>query len=361
MVEHAHGENLLSLLPRPPHKVALLRASRLGDFLCTSPALRALRHALPEAELVMITLPALQDAVVRSPYLDGFIAFPGYPGIAQQFFDPRRALDFFRRMQRERFDLAIQLQGSGVYANPFTLMLGAASTAGFARPGDDTSLLDACLPWPDHGHEIRRLLGLVGFLGAPPRGEEMTYPLFPSDRANAQALLAGLPQPIIGLHPGSHDPRRRWPLERFVEVARTLHRRYGGSIVLLGGATVSEEAAVLEARIPGCRNLVGRTALGPFGAALTRLALFITNDSGPAHVAYALRAPTITLYRAGGRERYGPLAEGPFAPLEPADAGADALVSVDQALRAADTLLADATGKERIPCGETSEALRYAR
>jgi ADP-heptose:LPS heptosyltransferase len=361
MVENAPGGRLLSHLPRPPRKVVVVRASRLGDFLCTGPALRALRHALPEAELAMITLPMLQDVVVRSPYLDGFIGFPGYPGIAQQFFEPRRTLDFFRRMQHERFDLAIQMQGSGVYANPFTLLLGAACTAGFRRPEDDPTLLDASLPWPEHGHEIRRLLALVRQVGAEPRGEEMTYPLFRSDHANAQSLLAGLPHPIIGLHPGSHDPRRRWPLERFVEVARTLHRRYGGSLVLLGGSTIAEEAAVCEARIPGCRNLVGRTALGPFGATLNRLALFITNDSGPAHVAYALRAPTITLYRAGGRERYGPLGDGPFAPLEPASGDVDALVSVEQALQAADTLLAGATGKEQQQCGELNDVLRYAR
>lgn len=360
MAEPAHGQNLLAHLPAPPRKVALVRASRLGDLVCTGPAVRALRHALPEAELVMVTLPMLQDVVVRSPYLDGFIAFPGYPGIAQQFFDPRRALDFFRRMQRERFDLAIQLQGSGVYANPFTLMLGAGCTAGFARPEDDTSLLEASMPWPERGHEVRRLLALAQFLGAAPRGEDLVYPLFPSDHANAQALLAGLPQPVLGLHPGSNDPRRRWPLDRFVEAARTLHRRVGGSVVLLGGPTVAEEAAVLEARIPGCRNLIGRSALGPFGAMLARLSLFITNDSGPAHVAYALRVPTITLYRTGGRERYGPLSEGPFAPLEPADDGADALVRVEQVLQAADELLG-ATGKEQRPCGDLEDAIRYAR
>lgn len=269
MVESRHGANLLAHLPRPPRRVALVRASRLGDFVCTAPALRALRHALPETELVMITLPVLADLVVRSPYLDAFLAFPGYPGIAQQFFDPRRALDFFRRMQGERLDLAIQLQGSGVYANPFTLMLGAACTAGFVRPEDDASLLDASLPWPARGHEAHRLLALVEFLGAPARGDALAYPLFPSDHANAQALLAGLPQPIIGLHAGANDPRRRWPLNRFVEVARTLHRRFGGSLVLVGSSTVAEEAAVLEARIPGCRNLVGRSALGPFGALLS--------------------------------------------------------------------------------------------
>jgi hypothetical protein len=74
---------LLTRLPDPPRKVALLRASRIGDFLCATPALRALRRALPEAEITMITLPLLRGLVERSPHLDRFVAFPGFPGIAE--------------------------------------------------------------------------------------------------------------------------------------------------------------------------------------------------------------------------------------------------------------------------------------
>src|SRR5947209_8298859 len=116
---------LLSRLPESPRKVALLRATRIGDFICATPAFRALRLALPDAEITMITLPMLRDLVLRSPHLDRFVAFPGFPGIAEQFFEAGRAVDFFHEMQEEHFDLAIQMQGSGVNSNPFTLLLGA--------------------------------------------------------------------------------------------------------------------------------------------------------------------------------------------------------------------------------------------
>ena len=86
---------LLSRLPEPPHKIILLRASRIGDFLCATPAFRALRKALPGTEITMITLPMLQDLVMRSPDLDRFVAFPGFPGIAEQFFDACRTIHFF--------------------------------------------------------------------------------------------------------------------------------------------------------------------------------------------------------------------------------------------------------------------------
>src|SRR6185437_1509188 len=156
----------LACAGRSPRKVALLRASRIGDFLCATPAIRALRAALPDAEITMITLPLLRDMVERSPHLDRFVAFPGFPGVAEQFFDARRATAFFAAMQAERFDLAIQLQGSGVYSNPSTLLLGARATAGFIRPGDAPGLLDAALPMPACGSEVERLLALTSFLGA---------------------------------------------------------------------------------------------------------------------------------------------------------------------------------------------------
>ncbi|HYX49734.1 MAG TPA: hypothetical protein VE843_08320, partial [Ktedonobacteraceae bacterium] len=100
---------LLSRLAEPPSKIVLLRASRIGDFLCATPAYRALRMALPEAEITMITLPMLQDLVLRSPHLDRFVAFPGYPGIAEQLFDARRTICFYQEMLEEHFDLAIQM------------------------------------------------------------------------------------------------------------------------------------------------------------------------------------------------------------------------------------------------------------
>src|SRR5947209_18142837 len=104
---------LLARLPKLPGKVALVRASRIGDFICATPAFRAIRMALPQAEITMITLPMLRDLVIRSPHLDKFVAFPGFPGIAEQFFDARRSIHFFQDMQGKQLDLALQMQGSG--------------------------------------------------------------------------------------------------------------------------------------------------------------------------------------------------------------------------------------------------------
>jgi ADP-heptose:LPS heptosyltransferase len=304
---------LLKRLPYSPRKVAILRASRIGDFICASPAFRALRAALPGAEISIITLPMLRELAIRSPHFDRFIPFPGFPGIAEQFFEPRKLVDFFQEMQSEGFDLAIQLQGSGVYSNTFMLMLGAKATAGFIRPGDPAGLLDAALPFPSHGHEIQRALSLPVFLGAKPQGEEMEYPLCPEDHSRAEQLLEGAVPPLFGLHAAARDSTRRWPLQRFATVAEALHNRWGGTVVLIGeaGEVKTAEWLARSCSVPAL-NLAGQTPLGVLGGVISRLSLLVTNDTGPAHIAYALRTPTITIFGGGDLERYAPLQPGPY-------------------------------------------------
>jgi ADP-heptose:LPS heptosyltransferase len=282
---------LLSRLCERPRKVVLVRASRIGDFLCATPAFRALRAALPEAEITMTTLPLLQELVERSPYLDRFAAFPGFPGIAEQFFDARYTVRFFQQMQEECFDLAIQMQGSGIYSNPFTLMLGARLTAGFIRQGDPAGRLDAALPMPEEEHEIRQMLAMTTFLGAPSQGEETEFPLWPQDHSAAEKLLMNAERPLIGLHPAARDATRRWAIDRFAAVGTELWRQHGGTIVILGDCQERYPAELLSQQVDGpCLNLAGKTSLAHLGAVIARLSILVTNDTGPAHIAYALAA-----------------------------------------------------------------------
>ncbi|HEX2911260.1 MAG TPA: glycosyltransferase family 9 protein [Chloroflexia bacterium] len=303
---------LFSRLVSKPQKIVILRASRIGDFLCAYPALRALRQALPGAEISMITLPLLKDVTERSPYIDRFIAFPGYPGIAEQFFDARHATEFFAQMQLENFDLAIQMQGSGVYSNPFTLMLGARYTAGFIREGDGPGRLDAAVTWPQHEHEIRRNLALTSLLGATTVNEELEFPLQHEDCLEAEKLLQEAEPPLIGLHTSARDLTRRWFPESFIVTGRQLQQQYQGTLVLLGEAEDRAELDHLTAAFDGpVLNLAGKTSLVSLGAVLTHLAVLVTNDTGPAHIAYALNTPVVTIFGAGDPALNGPITPGP--------------------------------------------------
>ena len=330
----------------------ILRASRIGDFINASPAFRALREALPKAELSLITLPMLNPLAERLGYFDHLIPFPGYPGLAEQFFNPAQALAFFQQMQAEHFDLAIQMQGSGVYSNPFMLMLGAQLTAGFVRPGDPPGRLDAALPFPE-GHEAFRNLSLVQFLGLPVGEPRPEFPLWPEDRLAASQLLKDLPSPWMGIHTSARDQTRRWPIERFAGAAAALHKKFGGTIVLIGE---EQDRPALEAvfQTAGISNvnLAGCTSLAVTGAVIEQLSVFLTNDTGPAHMAYALNTPTVTIFGGGEPARNGPVVDGPFqvlahpVPCRPCETGSCPIefycldhITVDQVVSAAGQII----------------------
>jgi ADP-heptose:LPS heptosyltransferase len=306
-LRHPFFPGLLARLPFNPREVVLLRASRIGDFLCATPAFRALRAALPAARFTLIGQPFLRELVARCPYLDCFEPFPGYPGIGEQFFDPARTLLFFQRMRARQFDLAIQMHGSGLYSNPFARMLGAKVTVGFVRPGQGDDGLDAAFPFPAAGHEVHRNLALVEFLGPSLLGDYTEFPLWPEDHAAAEDLLRGLDAPWIGLHPGARQAEKRWPGTHAARVGSRLRSLVGGTVLVIGGpedrATGDEIREIVG---PGCLNLAG-LPLPIMGALVARLAVLITTDSAPAHFAYALNTPSVTLFRATEPETWGPL------------------------------------------------------
>ncbi len=294
-------------------KVVLVRASRIGDFVCATPAFRALRDALPGVDITLIGLPFVEPLAARSAFIDRFEPFPGFPGIAEQFFDARAVVRSFGRLQRRKFDLAIQMHGTGVYSNTYLLLLGARVNAGFVREGDGPGRLDAALPMPSKGHEKERLLAFTTFLGAKKTSEACCFPLLPEDRAAADSLLEGAAPPLLGIHPYAREAEKRCPAGQFAAAAAALRTRHGGTVVVLGDGDPNEATADIGRMIGSpVVDLTSRTSVAVLGAVIRRLSVLVTNDSGPAHIAYALGAPAVAIFGETDPERWGPPREGPF-------------------------------------------------
>lgn len=293
--------NLLSRPGEPlPRRVAVLRALQLGDLLCAVPAFRALRAALPEARIVLVGLPWARAFVDRfDRYLDGFLEFPGYPGLPERELRLNIMPDFLRAAQEECFDLALQMHGSGGITNPLTVLLGARVNAGFFRPGNYCPDTERFLPYPERVPEVWRPLQLLQFLGVPLRGEELEFPVRAADRGTLR-LLAGAEGLTEGsyvcIHPGARGMHRRWPPERFAAVADGLTAR-GVRVVLTGSA---EEQAltrtVAAAMHAPALDLAGRTDLGTLAALLEGARLLVCNDTGVSHLAAALRVPSVVVF-----------------------------------------------------------------
>src|SRR4051795_13433215 len=113
-------------------RILVVRALKLGDLLCTVPALRALRVAHPFAEIRLVGLPWSSEFVQRfDTYLDGLFVLPGFPGFPEAPFDAQAFVRFLAQVHEWAPDLVLQLHGSGGLSNPLAMLLGARSTAGF--------------------------------------------------------------------------------------------------------------------------------------------------------------------------------------------------------------------------------------
>lgn len=282
-----------------PQRVVIVRALRgLGDLLCAVPAFRAMRQALPKARITLIGLPWARTFLERfNHYLDEFIEFPGYPGIPERS-RVHQLPEFLTRMHQQPFDLAVQMHGSGIVSNPFTMLLGARINAGFFLPGQYCPDPERFLPYPSEEPEVRRHLRLMEFLGVPLQGEALEFPLGVADWRSLQAINAIhdlQPGKYACVHPGAYDPDRRWSTEQFAEVADALSAS-GLQVVLTGSSGEVELAqAVARSMRSPCVNLAGHTSLGALATLLKQSRLLICNDTGVSHLAAALYVPSVVV------------------------------------------------------------------
>lgn len=286
-------------------KIAILRPLQLGDLLCVMPAVRAIRGAYPEARIALVGLPWARALAMRfSRYFDGFLEFPGFPGMPERPPDVALIPTFFHRAADEKFDLVLQMHGSGELSNPIAALMGGTLTAGFYRPGHYRPDDQRFFPWCDDEHEVLRWIRLVRELGVEPRGSQLEFPLAERDWDDWGSLRLG---EYAVLHVGSQLPSRRWPAERFAEVGDALAVE-GLRVVVTG--TASEKSLVRkvaqEMREPPV-DLAGRTTLGALAAVIARARLLVCNDTGVSHIAAALRTPSVVVACGSDPRRWAPL------------------------------------------------------
>ncbi|WP_046115581.1 glycosyltransferase family 9 protein [Aquincola tertiaricarbonis] len=294
------------LLPDGPRRIGVFRALMLGDMLCAVPALRAIAARWPEAELVLIGLPWAREWANRLPMVSRFVEFPGWPGLPERETDLAALPGFFQAMQAERFDLMIQLHGSGSIINNLLAACAPQRLAGFAEPDDLATEPELFTRWPRQGHEIERLLHLTDHLGLPRQGTGMLLPLTDDDRARAAALVGDGP-PYACVHAGARFTSRRWPAERFAAVADRLAGQ-GLRIVLTGSEGEREVVQrVKQAMRHEALDLTARTDFWSLAALVEGARLLLSNDTGLSHVAAAVGAPSVVVSSGSDVDRWAPL------------------------------------------------------
>jgi ADP-heptose:LPS heptosyltransferase len=280
-------------------KIAVLRAGGLGDLVFTLPALGALREAYQGAELTLLGGPLQTELLSeRSEPVERAITVPPSTGVN----GPDTGVDedeeelerFFARMREERFDLALQMHGGGGYSNPFVRKLEARVTAGTKTP--EAVALDRNVPYVYYQSEILRYLEVASLVGARTADLEPRLPVTDGDLAKAGGAVQKAEGPLIALHPGAGDPRRRWPPEKFAAVGDALAGA-GAHVAVVG---IEEDrpliSGVVDAMSHEAHNLCGQLSLRGLAGILSRCAVVVSNDSGPLHLATAVGAATVGIY-----------------------------------------------------------------
>ncbi len=309
-----------SILPNVS-KMAILRATAIGDFIMALPALRALHASYPQAEITYLGRRWHADFLLerRLPGIQRVVSVP--PPLGEDInrglvIDPQEEEAFFAEMQGEAFDLAVQMHGGGLYSNRFIKKLNARVSIGARTQGAPP--LDRWTPYTYYQHEVFRQLEIVGLVGARPQSDELapSLPVLDSDLQAAQAALEQIDGPFAVLHTGSTDPRRIWPARKFARVGNFLSKELGLKVVLTGtrmdAAQIEQVMAQMQAP---CVNLQDQLALSGLTGLLSKAQLVISNDTGPLHLALAVGAPVIGLFWVESVVNFLPLYRQRFLPL----------------------------------------------
>ena len=284
---------------RDVRKIAVLRPNAVGDFMFCLPALHALKHAYPEAELVYLGQAWHAQFLGNRPGpVDRVVVVPPMPGInaAPDACADGPAIDeFMAAMRGARFDLALQMYGGGRYANPLVQRFEARLAVGMRSA--DAAPLERTLAYGELVNRRLQLLEVAALAGArvwPMNGE---LRVTAADRQQAAQLVPAVPgQRLVIVQPGASDVRRRWPAARFASVADALVEE--GAVVAVNGSAA--EAPVVRELIAAMRHpaidLSGRASLPALCGLLERCALAVSNDTGPLHMALALGKSCVGIY-----------------------------------------------------------------
>ena len=325
--------------PLGVRRVLVIKPDHLGDLLLATPALSALRQALPGCQIVGLVGPWSRRMWQGSRALDALVELP-FPGFDRAATGRHALYPYFLLLKyglllrRGRYDAALLLRDDHWWGAALVAVAGIPRRLGHAHPLC-APLLSEALPYDPRRHVTRQALEVVAALrealspggrGVGGEGQRPTpathhphgHPpttFQPTEAEQAWAaawcaanLAAG--ERLVVLHPGTGGPAKHWPPTGWASVGDALAADAGTRMLLTGGpgeAPLVAQVAALMTR--PTLTLAGQTSVGQLAALLGRAALVLGVDSGPLHLAVSQGAPTLHLFGPSDHARFGPWGE----------------------------------------------------
>jgi len=308
--------------PGVVERVLVRGTNWIGDAVLTTPALTALRAGFPDARIALLAKTAVAELLQGHPAVDDIVLYrdPGpHAGLGGK-------LSLAIQLSRGRYDLAILFQNA-FEAAAITALAGIPNRYGFATDGRSLLLTHRVPLTPNirRRHQVEYYLDLLRPLGIPvdPVAPTLRTTL-EEDAAAVEYLRAFGVEParvVIGLNPGSvYGSAKRWLPERYAHVADRLAAEHEACVLIFGGR--GEES--LGAAIAGMMKaptivLSGRTSVRQLMALIKRCRLFITNDTGPMHIAQAFGVPLVAIFGPTDPATTSPFGKGHELIRKPVD------------------------------------------
>jgi len=292
-------------------RILIVRTDRIGDVLLSTPAIKALRDANPNAYIAMMVAPSARDIAEGNPYLDEVLIYDK-DGRHKTWIESVR---FARILKKKKFDLVLILHPTN-RVHLVTFFAGIPRRVGYDRKMGFL-LTDRLSHTKQLGekHELEYTLDIVRYLGIEPKDKDLFMPLSPESEDWADEFFAkeGIREGdrLLAVHPGASCPSKIWPSERFAETADKLADKYRLKIILISGPKDIHpvQGVIKNLRHPAI-NLSGKTSISQLASVLKRCQLLISNDSGPVHIASGVGTPVISIFGRNQRglspRRWGP-------------------------------------------------------
>jgi ADP-heptose:LPS heptosyltransferase len=286
-----------------PQNILVIDFGQLGDVVLSLPALGAIRRKFPRARVTIAVGRAAAPVVELAGVADDVLGVDRV-GLRDgaKLVSIARIGKLVKEVRRRRFDFVIDLHSLSE-TNLLGFLSGAPKRLYARRPNRSLDYLSNFRPPPPiedrSKHAIDRYLDVLGPLGVGEVARTPRLPVREEDSRAVEELLrqarVGQEGPLVGMFPGAGHPSRRWPVENFAELAWSLERNDSVRTIIFAGPEEREMVRSARKKFPPSSIVLDRLSVPQLAAAAARLSVFVSNDTGPMHVAAAVGTPVVIL------------------------------------------------------------------
>ena len=290
-------------------KILVVKLSAIGDVIHALPVAGALKECFPQSRITWVVEKPAYDLLTNNPYIDEIIVFE-----KPKFKSFRGLLDnappFVRQLRAGHYDLSLDLQGLFKSA-AIGYCSGAPQRLVYCNTRELSHLLARKVRGPHtDGHIVEQYLDVVRALGCQVGEAQWVFQLTADEQYRTDGIVSqagfSMDEPYVVLAPGANWPNKRWPVANF-SVAADWLAAHGIQSVIVGGAGDQDLAQTIidgAASIP--LSIVGKTSLKQLACITGRARALIGGDTGPMHLAAALKIPVVALMGPTDIPRNGP-------------------------------------------------------